>query len=110
MTSKNMVDERLIKYQRMLRRRRLLYLCFLPTGLVLMLLLRAEGSPGISALSWPMLVLYIVAFVLLIRRNDLCPWCGKTFSNNEQSGNHSVGFDALFRKQCANCSQPENHN
>ena len=65
MTRKNMVDERLIKYQQMLRRRRLLYLCFLPAGLVLMLLLRAEGSPGISALSWPMLVLYIVLGIIL---------------------------------------------
>ena len=65
MTGKNMVDERLIKYQQMLRRRRLLYLCFLPAGLVLMLLLRAEGSPGISALSWPMLVLYIVLGIIL---------------------------------------------
>jgi hypothetical protein len=110
MRSKNRVDERLIKYQHMLRRRRLLYLCFLPTGLVLMLLLRAAGSPSISALSWPMLVIYIVAFVFFIRRNDLCPWCGKTFSTNEQSDSHSVGFDALFRKQCANCGQPENLN
>lgn len=75
-----------------------------------MLLFRVDALNWLSGLSWPLMLLYMIACVLLIRRNDLCPWCGKSFSSSERPEASATGFDALFRKQCANCGQPDSAN
>ncbi len=98
MRIKNLTDDKQVKYQHMLRWRSLMYISFFPVGLALMLLLRIDALAGLSVLSWPVQVLYIVVFVLLVRRNDICPWCGKSFGSSELPGTSAVGFKALFRK------------
>ena len=99
--------EKMRRYRVLRRRRKLMYLAFFPFAVALLLLMQVVVSSLIAILVWPLLLLFGVACMLLMQSVDKCPWCGKSFHTSWQPDAQATGFSALFRKQCANCGEPQ---
>jgi hypothetical protein len=93
-----------IAYQKMLARRRQLWLLLLIGMPALMFALVFMSGDAGAFITFPVLLLLFLAWKYFWAQNDICPWCRKAFSEGWSGGTGSRSRSGKLR--CANCEKP----
>jgi hypothetical protein len=90
----------------MRRLRKWLCIAFFPLAFIFLLATQSSFFGIPPFLAWPLLLSYIIAYVVAMNVLDVCPWCKKSFHTNWKYRAGTQGFAGLLRATCANCGEP----
>ncbi|MBN6534776.1 hypothetical protein JZM39_03165 [Acinetobacter pittii] len=104
---KQFVDEKMLKYLRLMRLCRSFIfsvLVFLLVVIVVLMLTRVDEK--YLSIYFPIIMIPIILFLMFkLLANDICPWCKCGFFMSDR-GSFVNGLSFIFRKQCSHCGQP----
>ena len=104
---KQFVDEKMLKYLRLMRlRRNFVFSVLVFPSVVIVVLMLARVDEKYLSVYFPITMIPIILFLMFkLLANDTCPWCKCGFFMNDL-GSFLNGLSFIFRKQCSHCGQP----